>query len=398
MSQTKEIISLKELGSIITKSLPKEKFTIKCEIRQPKISNGHMYMNLKDKDNSISGIVWKSNMESSSSSNLKDGDMIEAIGKLEYYVPRGSLSMVLSSIKQSNNLGDMINQFETLKQYFTELEYFNKKNITMIPKVIKNILILSSNNGAAIHDFYYALDNNKNHVYVERTMVDVLVQGNMCPSDIINKMTTIDLSPFDIIVITRGGGSMEDLWGFNNKELIECIYNCNKPVLSAIGHMVDTTLIDMVADICAPTPSLAGQYIVDHNMKYINKLNDMINSIRSKLITNINNSIRKLNNMSLVINKKKYKIISELENSLDIKCNKIKQNIMNQIVYLNDIFTKYNNISNNLESSNNISIYTIENKKIKNSDVFNKLINKNKPFIIIWNNNKLNVTDYKVNL
>ena len=87
-----------------------------------------------------------------------------------------------------------------------------------------------------------------------------------------------------------------------------------------------------------------------------------------------------------------------MENSLDIKCNKIKQNIMNQIVYLNDIFTKYNNISNNLESSNNISIYTIENKKIKNSDVFNKLINKNKPFIIIWNNNKLNVTDYKVNL
>jgi exodeoxyribonuclease VII large subunit len=376
-------ITIKDIGMIINKSLPKDKFNIKCEIMQPKISNGHMYMNLKDNGNIISGIMWKSNINNCIK-NVKDGDMVECTGKLEYYVPRGALSLVLSDIKKSDNMGDMYKEYEMLKQHFNDIGYFNKKNITKIPEVIKNILILSSLNGAAIHDFYYAL---KGKMSINMTTVDVLVQGNMCANDIIMKLTTLDLSPFDMIVITRGGGSMEDLWGFNNKELIECIYNCNKPVLSAIGHMVDTTLIDMVADISAPTPSLAGQYIVDHNMKYINKLNNMIERIKSKLITNINNNIKKLNNMSLMINKKKYEIISNFNNFLDTKCNIIKQNIINNISHLDNMYNKFNN--------NNISIHTIKNKNIDNSVVLNKLIQKNKPFIMIWNNIKILISDYK---
>ena len=114
-------------------------------------------------------------------------------------------------------------------------------------------------------------------IKVNQELVNVIVQGNDCPSNIIKYLEDNFIKnsndTFDLIVLTRGGGSFEDLFGFCKPELIECIYKLKIPLLSAVGHQIDTTLVDYIADIVAPTPSLAAQYIVDHNKKYVKELN-----------------------------------------------------------------------------------------------------------------------------
>jgi exodeoxyribonuclease VII large subunit len=233
---------------------------------------------------SITLIVCLGSVPFQSPPILKDGDMVNIEGRVEYYVQRGSLNMIISKLDQCDNMGDIFKQFENMKQYFQNKGYFNNK--LTIPSIINNILVLSSKTGAAIHDFYYVLDNNKSKI--KRALIDVAVQGNDCPKQISSILKTTDLSEYDLIVITRGGGSMEDLWGFNHTDIVESVYQCNKPVLSAIGHMVDTTLIDMVADITMPTPSLAAQFIVDHNKKYIDKLYDIMNTSKNNMMDSIN--------------------------------------------------------------------------------------------------------------
>ena len=383
------IISIKDIGNIINNSLPKTSYKMKIEVRQPKISNGHMYMSLKDNSGIINAIVWKNNINESIK-NLKDGDMVEITGRIEYYTMRGSISIVISSIEKQNIVGDMFIEYELLKNEFEKKGYFNNKIgfPELFPELLQNIVILSSSNGAAIHDFYYVLDNNKSKI--KRTLIDVPVQGIDSILNIIHVLNTTDFTSYDMIVITRGGGSMEDLWGFNNRELIESVYNCKIPIMAAIGHVIDTTIIDMVADISCPTPSLAAQYIVDHNISYISKLDDRLNKIKLLLINNISCNIKKLN----TINYNNYKIKINIINKIENKIEKIKTSFINDINNMifnnNNIIRKYDNISSE------ITILRKNNNVITSQEQFQKLLNKKYPFVIMWNNVKMTITDYNI--
>ena len=363
------IITLTDLGNIISKALPKTNFNIKAEIRQPKIKNGHMYLSLKDKLSEISSIVWKN----TEIDEVKDGDIVNITGKLNYYQPRGSINLVISSMIKENDIGDSMKQYEMMKTEFEQKGYFTNKQD--LPTIINNILILSSSSGAAIHDFYYTLDNNKSQV--ERTLIDVVVQGIDCPSSIAKTINNIE-GDYDLIIVTRGGGSMEDLWGFNHRDIVEAVHNCPYPVLSAIGHMVDTTLIDFVADVSCPTPSLAAQYIVDHNMKYVEKLNQI--STRSKQVI-----LNMINKTSDNIIRWKYEIKSKLD-TLEYKIYKSKSYvesfIQNKINELESIENKY--------KMDKITIIS-NNKIVDSSDLFQTIINKKQSFTIVWNNVKLDV-------
>ena len=230
-----------------------------------------------------------------------------------------------------------------------------------------------------MHDFEYAINNAKS--LVDITKFDVQVQGIDCPKQIIECLNDDDFSKFDLIVITRGGGSMEDLWGFNDKKLIETIYKRNKPILAAIGHMIDTTLIDYVADISCPTPSLAAQYIIDYNRKYVESINNHKQELYNKLINNINKDLAKLEKLG---NKKKeFKIF--IENKLDRYKNIIIYEIKYNLLKLDKIKNQYNN--------NNIYIYK-ENENI-NYEQFKEIVNNKQPFSIIWNNTIINVINYQ---
>lgn len=374
-----ETISLKDLGIIITKSLPATKYSIKVEVSQPKITNGHMYLKIKDKDGMLDGKIWKSNMNDCIKS-IKSGDMVEVEGRLGYYTPSGSLSMIISDLKQFDNVGDKLKQFESMKKEFESKGYFTHKQT--LPDIISSILVITSCNGAAIHDFNYTLDNNKS--LIKRTVVDAIVQGNDCPKSIVNIFNTMDLTLYDLIVVTRGGGSIEDLWGFNHRDIVECINSCKTPVLSAIGHMVDTTLIDLVADISCPTPSLAGQYIVDHNMKYIDRLDTLLSKIHSKLVESINQSINRLND---TLTKSKYSMITSLNNCIHLMQTHITTTISTRIKELEIIANKY--------SCDKI-VLTSNNKQLTSSNKFRRILNNSQSFIIIWNDIKVVVSNYTV--
>jgi exodeoxyribonuclease VII large subunit len=376
------MITLKKLNDIIKTELPKTIYHIKGEVSGPKISGGHLYFALKDETGKINCIMWKYNL-TEEISKINNGDNIEIKCQLNFYIARGELNFVLNWGKIIDNTGDLNKQFELMKLEFKKLGYFDKK-IKLKP-YIKKIAIITSLNGAAIHDFIYTLE--KSNVNIDYIELDAQVQGTDCPRQIIDNLTKYDFCPdttdIDLVIITRGGGSKEDLWGFNDKKLIETVYNRDFPVLSAIGHMIDTTLLDYVADISTPTPSLAAQYIVDYNKKYLDSLKDIRDTVKNDLINDMNKNLLILDKLSL----KKNEIIKEHKDNI---INKLENNKLSILYELKDSINKLEmiKIKNN---HNNIELY--DNNKL-NFDDFKILINNNKPFKLIWNNIVLNITNY----
>ena len=377
-----ELINITQLTGLIKQSLPKNNIKLIAEVRQPKESRGHIYLNLKDDGGIINGTIWKYNV-TDKIKNLKDGDKISVLGKLDFYQGNGKLQLIINKLLSSEGEGELKKLYNKMKLNFEKKGYFLDESKLKVGKVIKNILILSSKNGDAIKDFYHGIEHNK--LNITDTFINVSVQGNDCPNSIINVIESDDIydNDYDMIVITRGGGSFEDLFGFCKKELIESIYNCEIPVLSAVGHKNDTTLLDYVADYVAPTPSLAAQFIVDHNINYLNELEIRKNLILDKLKNNIIVNMDKLNNNKRQLNDQLY----FFDNIVDRYKNKLIENLNNKINILNIYYEKYN-IQNKIELySDNTSIddYNylldiLENKKDLNILINGKIINLNQYF------------------
>jgi exodeoxyribonuclease VII large subunit len=369
-------LSIKQLNEFIKTKLPNNMLTVKGEIRQPKISGGHMYMTMKDDTATISCVVWKSKINDDIKT-LKDGDMIEAVGTLDFYVPRGEIKYIIQKIKKDKSIGDMFAEFEKMKAEFKKLGYFDRK--LKIPQVIRKIAIITSMNGAAIHDFMHALENNKSMIECDK--IDMVVQGADCPRNIVEYLNNNDMKKYDIVIITRGGGSMEDLWGFNDKSLIETIYDRDYVVMSAIGHMVDTTLLDFASDITCATPSLAAQYIVDHNKYYLDTLNNIKNRSHMTLVGDINKKLLLLDRYDNIKNEFTDKLLNKMKN--------YKQNIIyeikNRLVHLDRIEERH---------KEHIALYS-DNKNLT-SDDFGEIVTMNKPFTIVWNGIVVNVSGYNV--
>lgn len=367
-------LTIKQLSEFIKKKLPNNMLTVRGEIRQPKISGGHMYMTMKDDTGMISCVIWKSKI-TDDIKTLKDGDMIEAIGTLDFYVPRGEIKYIIHKIKKDKVVGDMFAEFEKMKGECKKLGYFDKK--LKIPQVIKKIAILTSMNGAAIHDFMHALENNKS--ITECVKIDMIVQGSECPRNIIEYLNNNDMKKYDMVVITRGGGSMEDLWGFNNKNLIETIHNRDYVVMSAIGHMVDVTLLDFTADVTCATPSLAAQYIVDRNKDYLEKLNNVKNRINMTLIGEINKKLSLLDKYDNIKNDVNEKLINKMKNYKQT----IMYEIKNRLIHLDRTEERY---------KENIMLYS-DNMSLT-SDGFANIVKTNEPFTLVWNNIVIIVSGY----
>ncbi len=370
-------ITLQKLGDIIKNKLPNTNYIIKGEISRPKIyPSGHMYFTLKDDTYNISCKLWKSNM-TNDIKKLENGDLIEVNAKLDFYSERGEISLIISQIKKLDNIGDLHAMFETMKIEFKKLGYFDKK--IKINDCIKNIAVLTSLNGAAIHDFMYALENSKSLISVDK--INVIVQGDGCPKEIINYLNKNDMSKYDMVVITRGGGSMEDLWGFNNNDLIECVYHRTYPVLSAIGHMVDTTLLDFAADISAPTPSLAAQYLIDHNIKYL----DNIKETKNKLLYALTNHINKqVNILDRIKNDNNSKLKESLKNKMESMKNNINDIIKSNLNKLELMIIKMDN---------NLFISDMNDNVLEFND-FNNIIHHNKKFKLSWNGLSIIIDTY----
>jgi exodeoxyribonuclease VII large subunit len=355
LNKTNEhIFTVSELANYLKSIISNNKIKVTGEVSQPVIRGGHLYFSIKDESSNIKSIVWKSkNIDKES---ISEGQKLTIECKTDFYGGNGSVNLIVDKIITQDGSGELFIKYEKIKQDFLSKGYFDKSRKKQLPKIIKDILILTSENGAALQDFIYNLDNNKSLINYD--IQDVKVQGTDCPKNICDYLTQLKKSntKYDLVVITRGGGSFEELFGFSQPELIEAVYNFHLPVLSAIGHQVDNPLIDLIADISAPTPSLAAQFIVDYNKKFMTQLFDIRNEIKLDLLNELSDQQSVLSKL----NEKIYRYFNNLKN----ECQNLIRNDINDLLFqLSFLESKIQ-----IDYNKNIILYSNSNIKISSND------------------------------
>ncbi len=221
-------------------------------------SSGHLYFTLKDQGAQISGVVFRGDAVKQSV-QLKDGMQLIAYGRIGVYAPRGNYQLIIRHY-MLDGLGRLQQAFEALKQKLAVEGLFATENKKPIPRVPKTVGVITSPSGAALRDFISVLQRRG---WCGRIVVfPSRVQGLEAADEIIEQLEKAQaMGGFDLLVLTRGGGSIEDLWCFNEERLVRAIAACNVPVISAVGHEIDFTLSDFVADLRAETPTAAAEFI-----------------------------------------------------------------------------------------------------------------------------------------
>ncbi|WP_426401748.1 exodeoxyribonuclease VII large subunit [Mammaliicoccus lentus] len=248
-------------------------------------SSGHLYFALKDDKGVLSAMMFKSNANQLSF-EPKEGDQVLIEGRIGVYESRGSYQIYVQTM-QLDGIGLLYEKFEALKKELAEKGYFNADHKLSIPKYPKKIAVLTASTGAAIRDICSTLD--KRYPLAEQVLISTLVQGKGAKDNIINNIKEADSMGVDVIIVGRGGGSIEDLWSFNEKEVVEAIYNCSTPIISAVGHETDTTLSDFVSDVRAATPTQAAVIATPD----INALYQLIQNARQYLTKHITQDIQR---------------------------------------------------------------------------------------------------------
>lgn len=223
-------------------------------------SSGHAYFTLKDKHSQISIVLFKGSFPS----NLKLRDGLECIiyGEVTVYEPRGTYQIIAHLVVPEKE-GLLQLEFQKLKQKLEDEGYFNAEHKKEVPPLVRRLGVITSPTGAALQDFISVLKAKswKGKVFV----FSAKVQGKDAPTTLIQALTKAQQVPgLEALVLTRGGGSVEDLWCFNDEALVKAMHACTLPIVSAIGHEVDFTLADFVADLRLPTPTAAAEFFADH--------------------------------------------------------------------------------------------------------------------------------------
>lgn len=253
---TNNIISVSVLTNRI-RSVLETDFTgvvVKGEISNYKLhSSGHRYFTLKDDKSQIKCVMWKSR---SLNFDPSDGMKIIATGNITVYPPQGNYQLECNSLRLDGQ-GDLYLAFEELKFKLQDKGYFDSSSKKSLPNIPLNIGISTSPTGAAIQDMITTL--KRRAPFVKVYFRPTLVQGEGSANDIASAIFDLEQSPAEIIILGRGGGSIEDLWSYNTEIVADAIFNCNKPIISAVGHETDFTISDFTADFRAATPTAAAE-------------------------------------------------------------------------------------------------------------------------------------------
>lgn len=232
-------------------------------------SSGHLYFTLKDENSAISCVMFRGN-NAKMKFRLEEGMAVVLYGGISVYSPRGSYQINVSRIEPAGE-GALALAYEQLKKDLAQKGYFENKK--PIPKNIKKIAIVTSASGAALQDMLRVAQ--KRWPLVSITLVDTTVQGEGCGNIIANHIQKADSLGVDVIVVGRGGGSLEDLWGFNEEVVADAIFRAKTPIVSAVGHEIDYVISDFVADLRAPTPSAAMEMILPDKNEMLLRLDEM---------------------------------------------------------------------------------------------------------------------------
>lgn len=236
-----------------------QRISVKGEVSNCKYhSSGHIYFTLKDAVGTIGAIMFAGNRRGLAFP-MKEGDKVIVTGSIEVYERDGKYQLYAREIAL-DGAGNLYLKFEALKRELEEMGMFAPEYKKPIPKYIRRLGIVTAPTGAAVQDIRNIA--RRRNPYVQLILYPALVQGDGAVNSIINGIHALDELGVDVIIVGRGGGSIEDLWAFNEEEVARAIFECETPVISAVGHETDTTIADYVADMRAPTPSAAAELAV----------------------------------------------------------------------------------------------------------------------------------------
>ena len=221
-------------------------------------TSGHIYFTLKDATGTISGVMFAGTRRGLAF-RMKEGDRVVVTGSIEVYERDGKYQLYAKEITLDGE-GDLYLRYEALKHDLEEMGMFAQEYKKPIPRYVKRVGIVTAPTGAAIQDIRNIA--SRRNPYVQLILYPALVQGDGAAESIVNGIHALDLLGVDVMIVGRGGGSIEDLWAFNEEIVARAIFECETPVISAVGHETDTTIADYVADLRAPTPSAAAELAV----------------------------------------------------------------------------------------------------------------------------------------
>ena len=346
--------------------------------------SGHLYFSLKDDDSIIKCAVFSYRYKNIPD-NLVEGTNVEVLASVSYYKPYGTITFTVEKLKKADKLGQLYKQLELRREEYRKKGYFSDEIKKNIPYLVKRVGVITASTGAAIQDIIKTIHNRDK--YVDIFLYPVKVQGEGAKEEISEAIKYFnennDKYNLDALIVGRGGGSIEDLWAFNEVEVIEAIYNSEIFIVSAVGHESDTLLSDYVADLRASTPTQAAEKLIknyDENIKELNNFKNrlylLLNnkySIKKNELSNFSNSYI-LKNFSNKFNTLRM-FNSDLENRANIalenkRNNKIIElNLLKDRVSLNKIMDKLEkenkNIINLSEKLDNNMFNVLKNKKIE---------------------------------
>lgn len=259
----RNVYSVKQVNSYIknmfTQDFMLNRIYVKGEVSNCKYhTSGHIYFSLKDESGSIACIMF-AGQRSGLNFQMQDGQQIIALGSVTTYERDGKYQLYAKEIIL-DGAGLLYEKFEALKKELDEMGMFAAEYKQPIPKFAKRIGIVTAPTGAAIRDIMNV--SSRRNPYVQLILYPALVQGEGAAASIVKGIETLDKQDVDVIIVGRGGGSIEDLWAFNEETVARAIFHCQTPIISAVGHETDTTIADYVADMRAPTPSAAAELAV----------------------------------------------------------------------------------------------------------------------------------------
>lgn len=249
--------------------------------------SGHIYFTLKDQKSALGCVMFASSRKGLAFP-MRDGDRVVVTGSVDVYERDGRYQMYARSIVKEG-AGILYERFLALKAELEEMGMFSPEYKQPIPSYVRKIGIVTSPTGAAVQDIRNIA--GRRNPFVQLILYPALVQGEGAKESICKGIETLDCMDVDVIIVGRGGGSLEDLWAFNEEEVARAIFNCRTPVISAVGHETDTSISDFVADLYAPTPSAAAELAV----KDIREVLNQKEQYRKRLQSLMESKIREMN-------------------------------------------------------------------------------------------------------
>ena len=254
--------------------------TVKGEVSNLKYhTSGHIYFTLKDGAGAIACVMFAGSRKGLAF-QLQEGMQVQVTGSVDVYERDGRYQLYARQIEQ-DGAGQLYEKFEQLKRRLSEQGMFAQQYKQQIPRYIRTLGVVTAPTGAAVRDIINI--STRRNPYIQIILYPAIVQGDQAAASIVRGIQVLSERAVDVIIVGRGGGSIEDLWAFNEESVAEAIFNSPIPIISAVGHETDTTIADYVADLRAPTPSAAAELAVFEYDRFLEKTEEYAAGLKQML-------------------------------------------------------------------------------------------------------------------